>query len=237
MKVLEVNNVSKKLGKKQVLDNVSFFLCDKEITGIVGCNGVGKTTLIKVILGLYKIDLGNIRINGYDSKKDKKKALEKVGAIIENPDLYNYLTGRQNLELLSMYYKNINKDKINNLIKLVGLEDCIDTKVKKYSLGMKQRLGIACSLINSPNLLILDEPTNGLDPEGIISLRKILLKLIEVEGVSIFISSHNLGELNNLCNRILFMKEGRIVRNFKNDGDDLEEMFVEMIGEDSGKIS
>lgn len=228
MKVLEVNNISKTLGKKQILRDVSFFLCANEIVGMVGCNGVGKTTLLKVILGLQKSKNGSVRINGYDVKKESNKALERVGAIIENPDMYSYLTGRENMELFSKYYRNINKDRINELIKLVGLENNIDMKVNKYSLGMKQRLGIAISLINEPNLLILDEPTNGLDPEGIISLRKILLKL---KDITILISSHNLNEINNLCDRVLFMKDGRIVKDMNCEDINIEDTFMEVVGE------
>ena len=228
MKVLEVNNISKTLGKKQILRDVSFFLCANEIVGMVGCNGVGKTTLLKVILGLQKSKNGSVRINGYDVKKESNKALERVGAIIENPDMYSYLTGRENMELFSKYYRNINKDRINELIKLVGLENNIDMKVNKYSLGMKQRLGIAISLINEPNLLILDETTNGLDPEGIISLRKILLKL---KDITILISSHNLNEINNLCDRVLFMKDGRIVKDMNCEDINIEDTFMEVVGE------
>ena len=227
MKVLEVSNISKKLGKKQVLNDVSFFLCANEIVGLVGCNGVGKTTLLKVILGLQNGDRGFIKINGYDVGKCADMALYKVGAIIENPDMYGYLTGRENMELVARYYKNVDKSRIDELIKLVGLEDSIDMKVKKYSLGMKQRLGIALSLINKPNLLILDEPTNGLDPEGIICLRKLLLQL---KDITILISSHNLNELNNLCNRVLFMKEGRIIKDILCDDIDLEGKFMEVVG-------
>lgn len=227
MKILEVNNISKKLGKKQILKNVSFFLCANEIVGLVGCNGVGKTTLLKIVLGLQKSNSGDIRINGYDIKKDFNNALERVGAIIENPDMYSYLTGRENMELISRYYKNVNESRINELIKLVGLEDSIDMKVNKYSLGMKQRLGIAMSLINDPNLLILDEPTNGLDPEGIISLRKILLKL---KNITILISSHNLNEIDNLCDRVLFVKEGSIVKDINCEDINIEDVFMEVVG-------
>jgi len=141
--------------------------------------------------------------------------------------MYSYLTGRENMELVRKYYKNIDKDRINELVNLVGLEDSIDMKVNKYSLGMKQRLGIAVSLINNPNLLILDEPTNGLDPEGIISLRKILLKL---KNITILISSHNLNEINNLCDRVLFMKDGSIVKDINCEDINIEDEFMKIVG-------
>ena len=228
MKVLEINNVSKVIRKKQVLRDVSFFLCENEILGLIGRNGAGKSTAIKAILGLQKVNSGIIKINGYDIKNNVEKALNSVGAIVENPDMYSYLSGRDNLLLVSRMYKNITKEDIDKIIKLVKLEDSIDIKVSKYSLGMKQRLGIACSLINKPKLLILDEPTNGLDPLGIIELRNILLNLAN-EGIGILISSHNLKELENICNRVCFMDNGTIVKECSVDSN-LEDIYLNVIG-------
>lgn len=209
--ILEVNNISKSYGKKKILKDVSFSLCEGEILGFIGPNGAGKTTTIKLILGLQSIDSGNVKINGYDVKKDFVKAISNVGAIVENPDLYMYLSGRKNLEMVASYYKNVSKKRINDVIDLVGLNNRIDDKVSKYSLGMRQRLGIAAALINSPSLLILDEPTNGLDPEGIKELRNLLQKLAKVEGIGVLISSHNLAELESFCTDICIIKNGEIV--------------------------
>lgn len=209
--ILEVNNICKSFGKKQILKDVSFSLDEGEILGFIGPNGAGKTTTIKLILGLQSIGSGSVKINGYDIEKEFVKAINNVGAIVESPDLYMYLSGRTNLNMIANYYNNISKDRINEVIKLTGLENRIDDKVSKYSLGMRQRLGIAAALLNNPNLLILDEPTNGLDPEGIKELRSLLKKLAKVENIGILISSHNLSELESFCTDVCIIKNGEII--------------------------
>ena len=180
----------------------------------MGPNGSGKTTTIKLILGLQKIDKGKVSINGFDVEKDFVKAIEKVGAIVENPDTYMYLTGWQNLKMIANLYKDVTDEEIKKIVKLVDLEKRINDKVSKYSLGMRQRLGIARALINKPNVLILDEPTNGLDPEGIKDLRNLLKKLAK-EGMGILISSHNLAELESFCNKVLIIDNGKIIETSK----------------------
>ncbi len=211
MSILEVKKINKSFGKKQVLKNVSLSINEGEILGFIGPNGAGKTTTIKVILGLQSLDSGEVFINGYDLVKDFTKAIEKVGAIVENPDLYMYLSGRKNLELIANMYENVSKEKIDELVKLVGLENRIYDKVSKYSLGMRQRLGIAAALLNDPNLLILDEPTNGLDPEGIKELRDILKDLARSRKIAILISSHNLMELQNFCSDVCIIRNGEVI--------------------------
>lgn len=220
-KLLECQDLCKSFGKKQILKNVSFELDEGDILAFIGPNGSGKTTTIKLILGLQGIDKGSVNINGFDIKKDFVKAIEKVGAIVENPDTYMYLSGWDNLKLTANMYKNISDDAIKDIVKLVDLEKRINDKVSKYSLGMRQRLGIARALINKPNILILDEPTNGLDPEGIKDLRNLLKKLAK-EGMGILISSHNLAELESFCNKVLIIDNGTIietseVKEFKNN--------------------
>lgn len=221
-KLLECQNLYKSFGKKQILKDVSFEIDEGDILAFIGPNGSGKTTTIKLILGLQSIDKGKVTINGFDVKKDFVKSIEKVGAIVENPDTYMYLTGWQNLKLTANLYKDITDEKIKEIVKLVELEGRINDKVSKYSLGMRQRLGIARALINEPNVLILDEPTNGLDPEGIKDLRNLLKKLAK-EGMGILISSHNLAELESFCNKVLIIDNGTIietseVKEFKNNG-------------------
>lgn len=211
--ILKCENINKKFGKKQVLKNVSLEVNGGDILGFIGPNGAGKTTTIKTILGLQSIDNGNVYINGYDIKKDFAKAIEKVGCVVENPDLYMYLTGYENLKLIGNLYKNVSKEKIYEIVNLVKLNNPINDKVSKYSLGMRQRLGIAVALLNEPNLLILDEPTNGLDPEGIKELREILKDLAFKKNVGIIVSSHNLSELESFCNKIVVIKNGEIVEN------------------------
>lgn len=209
-KILECQNLCKRFGKKQILKDVSFEIDEKDILAFIGPNGSGKTTTIKLILGLQNIDSGSVKINGYDVEKDFVKSIEKVGAIVENPDTYMYLSGWQNLKLVANLYKGVTDDDLKTIVKTVGLENRIHDKVSKYSLGMRQRLGIARALVNKPNLLVLDEPTNGLDPEGIKDLR-ILLKRLAKEGMGVLISSHNLAELESFCNKVLIIDNGVIL--------------------------
>ncbi len=208
--ILECKNLYKEINDKEILTNINLKLEEKDILGLIGPNGSGKTTTIKTILSLQKITKGEIFIDNHNIKTDYKNAISQVGAIIENPDLYTYLTGLENLLIPAAIY-NINKERIEEVINLVGLSQRINDKVSKYSLGMKQRLGIAQAIIHKPKLLILDEPTNGLDPEGIKELRSLLLKLKEQENMTILISSHNLKELETICNKIAIIKQGKIL--------------------------
>mgnify|MGYP004501809163 FL=1 len=210
MNILKVQNLCKKIGKKEILKDVSFEINSGDILAFIGPNGAGKTTTIKCILGLQKLNSGSVIINGYNIKNDFVKAINNVGCIVESPDVYMYLTGMQNLELQASLYHDIEEDDIAKVVALVGLEKRIYDKVSKYSLGMRQRLGIALALIHNPNLLILDEPTNGLDPEGIKELRE-LLKSLAKKGMGILISSHNLSELESFCNRVVILSKGEII--------------------------
>lgn len=208
--ILKVDKLCKKIGKKTILKDVSFEINEGDILAFIGPNGAGKTTTIKCILGLQRITSGSITINGYDIKHDFKKAIERVGCIVESPDVYMYLTGLENLKIQTRMYKNVVMDDILRVVELVGLESRIHDKVSKYSLGMRQRLGIAIALLHQPNLLVLDEPTNGLDPEGIKDLR-VLLKRLAKSGVGILISSHNLSELESFCTRVCIISDGVIL--------------------------
>lgn len=209
--ILKCENLHKSFRKKEILKGVSLEVSSGDILGFIGPNGAGKTTTIKLILGLQRIGSGLVSINGFDIQKDFEKAIAKVGAIIENPDLYMYLSGYDNLKLIANLYKGIGETRIKEVIKLVGLENRIYDKVSKYSLGMRQRLGVAQAILHKPNLLILDEPTNGLDPEGIRDLRNLLVKLAKEENMGILISSHNLAELESFCNKVCIIKNGVIV--------------------------
>ena len=209
--ILKCENLHKSFRKKEILKGVSLDVSSGDILGFIGPNGAGKTTTIKLILGLQRIGSGRVAINGFDIQKDFERAIARVGAIIENPDLYMYLSGYDNLKLISNLYKGIDEKRIQEVIKLVGLEKRINDKVSKYSLGMRQRLGVAQAILHKPNLLILDEPTNGLDPEGIKDLRNLLIKLAKEENMGILISSHNLSELESFCNKVCIIKNGVIV--------------------------
>lgn len=209
MKVLEVKGLEKKLGKREIIKDISFSIEEGEIFGFLGPNGAGKTTTIRMLVGLINANEGSISICGHDLKTDTEKALKEVGAVVENPELYKYLSGRENLMQIARI-RNISKDQVNETIKLVGLEHRIDDKVRKYSLGMKQRLGLAASLLSNPKLLILDEPTNGLDPSGILDFREVVKKAANERGMAVFISSHILSEVQHLCNRVAFINHGII---------------------------
>ncbi len=209
--VLELKNVTKILGKRKVVDNISFKINSGEIFGFLGPNGAGKTTTIKMITGLLKIDEGEIFISGNNVKSNFEKALSEVGGIIENPEMYGYLTGRTNLEIYGRMHGDISKERIDEVIKMVKLDKRIDDKVKKYSLGMRQRLGVAQALLHKPKLLILDEPTNGLDPMGIKELRDNLRELSEKEGLAVLVSSHLLSEMELMCDSVGIIDNGKII--------------------------
>lgn len=209
MEILKCSNLNKSFGRKKILNNVSLSLDEGDVLGFIGSNGAGKTTTIKLILGLQSIDSGTVTICGYDIKKEFTKAIKNVGGIIESPDMYMYLSGYDNLKLIANLY-GVSKEKIDEVVKLVGLEKRIYDKVSKYSLGMRQRLGIAASLLNDPKLLILDEPTNGLDPEGNKQIRNLILKLSK-KGIAILVSSHALSELESIVNKVVIIQKGSIV--------------------------
>lgn len=209
--VLNVLNLTKEYGKKKVVNNITFSLLSGQIFGFVGPNGAGKSTTIKMITGLTPITDGNVRINGYSIKTAFKEAIANVGAVVEMPHLYPYLSGLKNLKIFASFYGKKALDRIPHIIKLVGMENRIKDKVSTYSLGMKQRLGIAQALLNRPKLLILDEPTNGLDPNGIVEIRNILKVLAEKENITIIISSHNLAELEQTCDIIGLINDGKLI--------------------------
>lgn len=210
-KVLECYDLHKKFGKKEILKGISLEANEGDILGFIGPNGAGKTTTIKLILGLQSITNGSVKINGYDIQKDFTNAIKKVGTIVENPDLYMYMSGYENLKMISNLYTGVTKERIDEVIKLVGLENRIKDKVSKYSLGMRQRLGIAQAILHKPNLLVLDEPTNGLDPEGIKQIKDLIVKLAKEENMAVLISSHNLLELESFCTKVTIIKNGEIV--------------------------
>jgi len=207
LNVLEVDNISKHIGGRPIIRSISFNIKEGEIFGFLGPNGAGKTTTIRMLTGLIHPNEGKIKIMGHDLKKEREKALSYVGAVIENPELYNYLSGRENLMQICRIRK-ISKAKLEEIIHLVNLENKINQKVKKYSLGMKQRLGLAASLLSNPKLLILDEPTNGLDPNGILQFRDIIRTVTKEYKTSVFISSHILSEVEQICSKVAFINKG-----------------------------
>lgn len=217
MSVLEVKNLTKKFGKRVILDQVSVTLEEGEVVGLVGPNGAGKSTFIKSILGLYNIDEGDVKICGFDVYKQHRDALSKVGCIVENPDMYQNISGRKNLKICALMNDLPKNTDIDSVVHLVRMESRIDDKVKTYSLGMKQRLGLASALLNHPKLLILDEPINGLDLQGIMELRQIVRDLSKKDKMTVLISSHILAEIEQMCDRIIMIDQGKIVDSFTMD--------------------
>ncbi|WP_145137703.1 ABC transporter ATP-binding protein [Paenibacillus sp. Y412MC10] len=213
--VLEVLNVSKKAGARTLVDHVSFSIQAGDVCGFVGPNGAGKTTLIRMMTGLIKPGSGSIRIDGTDVGRERVKVLSRVGAIVESPIFFPYMSGRDNLLNLARLHPNVpgteRKARVEEALSIVGLSERGSDKVKTYSLGMKQRLGIAQALLGDPRLIILDEPANGLDPMGIRELRQLIQRLNQERGITFLVSSHLLDELQRICSRFVIIKEGKLV--------------------------
>lgn len=208
---LELKNLSKKIKNKTIVDDLSFSVREGEIFGLLGPNGAGKTTTIRMIVGLISITDGDVFINGDNIRGNYEKAMERVGAIVENPQLYDYMSGYKNLMQYARIMPGVTQERIDEVIQLVDLEYAIHDKVKTYSLGMRQRLGVAQALLHKPNVLILDEPTNGLDPQGIYDLRNYL-RLLANNGTSVVVSSHMLAEMQLMCDRVAIIQHGKLVR-------------------------
>ncbi|PWJ49730.1 ABC transporter ATP-binding protein [Faecalicatena contorta] len=209
--VVQLQHATKRIGNRNIVNDLSFDIPAGEVFGFLGPNGAGKTTTIRMMVGLIKISQGDVVINGHSITKDFNKAIRNVGAIVENPDLYKHLTGYQNLKHYARMIPGVSKTRINEMVEIVGLKEKIHNKVRTYSLGMRQRLGIAQALLHRPPLLILDEPTNGLDPAGIHELRNYLKRLAHEEGVSVFVSSHLLSEMELMCDRVGVLQNGELV--------------------------
>jgi ABC-2 type transport system ATP-binding protein len=209
--ILSLKNVSKTFGKKKVVSNLSFDVNAGEVFGFLGPNGAGKTTTIKMIMGFLSIDEGEVIVNGYNLKKNYEKAMASIGGIVENPEMYKDLSGLTNLKMYARLHDGVTRERINEAVAIVGLQNRINEKVKKYSLGMKQRLGLAQAILHKPRLLILDEPTNGLDPVGIKELRDLLKQLAHEEHIAVFVSSHMLSEMEQMCDRVAIITTGEIL--------------------------
>jgi ABC-2 type transport system ATP-binding protein len=220
---VKLTNVCKEIGSKEIIKNVSFEVYKGEVFGFLGPNGAGKTTTIRMMVGLMGITSGDIHIDGASIKTEYEKAIRQVGAIVENPEMYKFLTGYQNLMQYARMVPGVTKERLDEVIELVGLTDRIKEKVKTYSLGMRQRLGIAQALLHKPKVMILDEPTNGLDPAGIREIRDYLRSLAREEGMAIVVSSHLLSEMELMCDRVGIIQKGELIdiqsiRDFIQDG-------------------
>ncbi len=209
--VLSVKRLQKAIGGKTIIHDMTFDVYAGEVFGFLGPNGAGKTTTIRMLVGLASTDSGQIRICGTSLTDDFSKAIAQVGCIVENPEMYKFMTGRENLESFARMSGGITAERIDEVVAFVDLSRAIDDKVKTYSLGMRQRLGIAQALLHRPRLLILDEPTNGLDPAGIRELRQFIRRLAEEEQLAVFISSHMLSEIEMMCDRVAIINQGRVI--------------------------
>ncbi len=225
MDILQVKNLSKSFGKNPIIKNITFDIKEGEIVGFVGPNGAGKTTTLKLISSLIYPDSGKIVINGHDLLKEREAALSNVSAIIENPGLYTYLSGKENMEFIRKVRGKSNKE-MDFIINYIGLSNRINDSVKKYSLGMKQRLALGMCILSEPKLLILDEPTNGLDPTGNIEFRNLITSLVKEKKISVFLSSHILSEVDKICDRVLFIKEGELILTNSNQKNRDEQSYI-----------
>jgi len=209
--ILRINNLSKTYGAKKALDGVSFEVERGKIYGFIGENGAGKTTAIRAITGLSPIENGTIELFGKSDSKGLAEARRKMGCLVESPILDMRKTAKENLMLQELLYGNKDSAKVDKILARVGLEDVKNKKVGNFSLGMKQRLGIALALINDPELLILDEPVNGLDPMGMVDVRELLVSLCKEDGITIVVSSHILAELYQLATDYIIISHGHII--------------------------
>lgn len=209
--VLSVNGVTKTIGRRNIVDGLTFDIHHGEIVGLLGPNGAGKTTTIRMIVGLIEMSRGDVLVQGHSIKGDFVKAIRHIGGIIENPEFYPYMSGYDNLRQYQLMSDGVSITRIMEIVKLVGLQDAIHKKVRAYSLGMRQRLGIAQALLHNPSILILDEPTNGLDPAGIREMRDYLKRIAREEGIAILVSSHLLSEMELMCSRVVVIQEGKLV--------------------------
>ena len=213
--ILKIEHLTKYFGSRPILKDISLETYSGEVFGFLGPNGAGKTTTIKIVTGLLSLDSGKVSVKGYDLNRNFENAMSQIGAIVENPEMYKHLTGMENLKQCARIRKlqgaKITQSRIDEVVELVRLKNRINEKVSKYSLGMRQRLGVAQALLHKPALLILDEPTNGLDPAGIKELRDILKDVAHSEGIAVLVSSHLMSEMELMCDRVGIIVNGEIV--------------------------
>jgi len=209
--IVELKQLSKTIGKKKIIDNLNLSLFPGQITGFLGPNGAGKTTTIRMMAGLMKPTSGEVVVEGQTLNEHFEETMSKVGVIVENPEMYKYMSGWKNLVHFARMNKTITTERIKEVVDQVGMQNRIHEKVSTYSLGMRQRLGLAQALLHRPKFLILDEPTNGLDPAGIREFRTYLRKIAAEDGVSVFVSSHLLSEIELMCDRIAVIQNGQLI--------------------------
>jgi ABC-2 type transport system ATP-binding protein len=209
--MISLEGVTKKFGAREAVQSLDLAVPQGRIFGLLGHNGAGKSTIIGMILGQVFPTAGQVSVNGYDVFRDRRRALARVGAIFETPAFYNYLSGRTNLRIFCQYTATPDPARLAEIVRFVNLENCLEDRVGTYSHGMRQRLALAQALLPDPDLLILDEPMEGLDPEGVHEMRNLILKLNREWGLTILLSSHVLSEVQQLCSDVALLKQGRLI--------------------------
>jgi ABC-2 type transport system ATP-binding protein len=238
--VIEINNLTKIFKNARGITDINLEIHRGDIFGFLGPNGAGKTTTMKIMTGLSKPDSGDVKIFGYSILEQYEKAMGKVGCIIETAESYSYLTPFENLKQFARYYKNVDDKRIEEVLELVGLLKYKNERSRKFSLGMKQRLGIAAAILSKPEVVILDEPLNGLDVEGMVQMRNIIKSLAEREKTTFFISSHLIHDVELTCTKIGILNNGKILNvdnteNILNNYASLENYFISEV-ERNGRI-
>jgi len=239
--VLQVKNLTKLYKNGRGVKNVSFEISKGDILGLLGPNGSGKTTTMKAVAGLCSINDGEIKIFGYNIESEFEKAMKNVGCLIESPAFHEYLSAYKNLKLLSRLYDNVDGERIEHVLKVVRLDKYKDDKAGRFSLGMKQRLGLAMALLSQPEFIMLDEPANGLDIEGIIEIREIITRLAQEKGITFLVSSHIASEIEKTCNRVAIIYEGELIsieptENALRLNPTLEDYFLQKVKEQKGNV-
>ncbi|MEE6452595.1 ABC transporter ATP-binding protein [Gottfriedia acidiceleris] len=227
--VLELKSVNKTISKQKIIKDISFELYKGEVLGLLGPNGSGKTTTMRMIVGLMSITSGEIFIQGNSIKENFKESIKQIGAMIETPAFYPFYSGYKNLMYFARMLEGVSKERVLEVIDLLGLSNAIHKKFSTYSLGMKQRLGIAQALLHNPSILILDEPTNGLDPAGVREIRDYLKRIAEVEQTAILLSSHLLSEIELICDRSIIIQNGQFVESIDLNDKSGEKLFIEIV--------
>jgi len=238
--VLKVNDLGKTYKNGRGIMDISFEIEKGDIFGLLGPNGSGKTTTMKIITGLSHADKGSVQILGNDFFEDSSRVLKEIGCLIEAPAIYDYLTARENLKLAANYYSDVKTPRIDDMLTQTGLIKYSNEKAKTFSLGMKQRLGLALALLSKPKLVILDEPTNGLDIEGTVDIREIIIKQAKL-GVTFLVSSHISHEIELMCNKVGIMKDGKLLKvtsmiNALDEGETLEKYFLKHVGRNGEEV-
>ncbi|PFK29605.1 ABC transporter ATP-binding protein [Bacillus cereus] len=209
--IVKVDRLTKRIGSKTLVENISFEVKKGEVVGLLGPNGAGKTTLMRMMVGMIRMTEGEVWIDGQSVKREFESTVAKIGAVIENPEFYPFLSGYENLTYFGRMNGKVTEERIDEVVQLLGMGQVINRKVNAYSLGMRQRLGIAQALVHNPDVLILDEPTNGLDPNGIHEMRMYIKKIAHEQGKAVLVSSHLLSEVELMCDRVIIIQHGEYV--------------------------